>query len=361
MKNTIFVRVAAIVLISLSLIYQSDSAEENRRDPIILVGAGDIADCRSQPPEKSNAFRTAQLVKNILREADSSGATAYVFTVGDNSYPTGPQIDPSINRCYEDTWGSFKARTLPVVGNHDRAQSSRFWSIGALNYNEPTTLYKYFNDRFADDRSGLRDVPRLADGKTPAGYYRQDLEGSPWRLLMIDSSFFDSERKVFLPWPYFYLKNYVQRYRDQLNWVNAQLADTNKCVIAMWHHPVCRGCIDREGELKRKTHMERLWKALAQRASIVLTAHDHWYQRFKPMDGNLNPSNDGLLEIQVGTGGAELHEPRSRPGESPLKEFGVLRLTLSRSREGNNNYDFFPADSSNFNKGKDSGTFTCRK
>ncbi len=57
----------------------------------------------------------------------------------------------------------------------------------------------------------------------------------------------------------------------------------------MWHHPVCRGCIDREGELKRKTHMERLWKALAPRASIVLTAHDHWYQRFKPMDGDFEP------------------------------------------------------------------------
>ncbi len=118
--------------------------------------------------------------------------------MGDNSYPTGPANRSEHKTVVTKIPGVLsKARTLPVVGNHDRAQSSRFWSIGALNYNEPTTLYKYFNERFADDRSGLRDVPRLADGKTPAGYYRQDLEGSPWRLLMIDSSFFDLERKVF--------------------------------------------------------------------------------------------------------------------------------------------------------------------
>ncbi|HET9966536.1 MAG TPA: hypothetical protein VFQ10_14175, partial [Rubrobacter sp.] len=71
-------------------------------DPV-LVGAGDIASCRSTGDEA-----TAGLLAGI----DST-----VATLGDNAYPKG--TDANFAECYEPSWGQFKARTMPSPGNHE--------------------------------------------------------------------------------------------------------------------------------------------------------------------------------------------------------------------------------------------------
>ncbi len=71
-------------------------------DPV-LVGAGDIADCRLEADS-----RTADLL-------DVIGGT--VFTAGDNAYPSGSLSE--YERCYGPTWGRHRARTRPAVGNHE--------------------------------------------------------------------------------------------------------------------------------------------------------------------------------------------------------------------------------------------------
>ena len=71
-------------------------------DPV-LVGAGDIATCKQQGDEA-----TAKLLANI------SGT---VFTLGDNVYENGTAAE--FANCYGPSWGTFKYRTRPSVGNHD--------------------------------------------------------------------------------------------------------------------------------------------------------------------------------------------------------------------------------------------------
>src|ERR671913_1420200 len=86
---------------------------------VTLVGAGDIAECSPD----NNAKATAALLANI---------PGTVLALGDNVYPHGgPKqyancydnykiSDGSVfdaNRTY--WWGQYKARTMPVLGNHD--------------------------------------------------------------------------------------------------------------------------------------------------------------------------------------------------------------------------------------------------
>src|SRR5687768_15486884 len=71
-------------------------------DPV-LVGAGDIGSCKSTGDEA-----TADLL---------AGIRGTVATFGDNAYPKG--TDANFARCYERSWGQFKARTMPSPGNHE--------------------------------------------------------------------------------------------------------------------------------------------------------------------------------------------------------------------------------------------------
>jgi hypothetical protein len=90
----------AIVAIALAILHPSPS---RAGDGVVLVGAGDIGDCRSQGDEK-----TAHLLHSI---------PGTVFTAGDNAYPTGSSTD--FANCYDPTWGHHDWRTLPSPGNHE--------------------------------------------------------------------------------------------------------------------------------------------------------------------------------------------------------------------------------------------------
>src|ERR687895_2911946 len=70
---------------------------------VTLVGAGDIAGCNFKADRK-----TARLVGKI-------GGT--VFTLGDNAYQNGTR--KQFRKCFDPTWGKYKKRTRPSVGNRD--------------------------------------------------------------------------------------------------------------------------------------------------------------------------------------------------------------------------------------------------
>src|SRR5215204_6500800 len=103
-----------------------------------LVGAGDIAGCDFKADRK-----TARLVGKI---------PGTVFTLGDNVYPDG--TSSQFHNCYDPTWGNYKKRTRPSVGDQDYATSG---------------VQPYF------DSSVWRA------GKPSRGYYSYDL--GPWHCV----------------------------------------------------------------------------------------------------------------------------------------------------------------------------------
>lgn len=68
-----------------------------------LVAAGDIASCVGMGDTATAALVGASL--------------GTVATLGDNVYNTGTAAQ--FRNCYGPTWGRFKDRTRPSVGNHD--------------------------------------------------------------------------------------------------------------------------------------------------------------------------------------------------------------------------------------------------
>ncbi len=260
---------------------------------IVLVGAGDIADCSSSGDEA-----TANLLDNIA---------GTVFTAGDNAYPDGTTAN--FSQCYQPSWGRHKARTRPSPGNHDYNTS------GAAPY------YAYFGSNA---------------GPAGRGYYSYDLGN--WHIISLNSNISMTATS------------------PQVTWLVSDLAATTKpCVLAYWHHPRFSSSSNHGNH----SETQPLWDALYNaRAEIVISGHDHTYERFAPQrpDGTADASR-GIREFVVGTGGRDLYNFGTPEPNSQVRyngSFGVLKLTLGSASYS---WQFIPVAGGTFT---DSGSGTCR-
>jgi hypothetical protein len=256
-------------------------------DPV-LVGAGDIASCSSTGDEA-----TARLL---------SGIDGTVATFGDNAYVKGTSDD--FANCYEPTWGQFKARTMPSLGNHE------YMTAGASAY------FDYFSatNGFLPPAAPVPNTPDNP-GLTPgAGYYSYDL-GS-WHIISLNSNCTE-------------LVGGCDVGSSQEQWLKDDLAThQSTCAIAYFHHPrFSSGVHDND------LSVAPLWNDLYQAgAEVVLNGHDHSYERFAPQDpsGQADPGQ-GISEFVVGTGGAAFTGFRSVQPNSEVRianTNGVLKMTL---------------------------------
>jgi hypothetical protein len=255
------------------------------RDPgsVVLAAAGDIV-CPPNPkrdrefkrPNTCRMDHTANLVGEIQPDA--------VLTLGDHQYPSGSLAD--FRAMYEDSWGAYRDITFPVPGNHE------YGTPGARGY------YAYFGARA---------------GEPDKGYYSYDL-GS-WHLIALNSECDeiggcgDSD--------------------PQGTWLRQDLAaHPRKCVLAYWHKPRFSS-----GNHGNDLDLDAMWRILAEAdADLVLTAHDHDYERFVPMNAQGEADPEGLTEFVVGTGGAShylFHNPESTSAVRITGRNGVLRLQLT--------------------------------
>ncbi|HSF17629.1 MAG TPA: metallophosphoesterase [Vicinamibacteria bacterium] len=284
-----------VLALPLSLATAPDSSAEVDPDPVILVGAGDIAGCGPQNDEE-----TAALL---------DGIPGTVFTLGDHAYPNATA--QKFASCYGPSWGRHKARTRPSAGDHDYA------TAGASGY------FDYFG--------------ALA-GNAGDGYYSYDL-GS-WHIIALNSNCLEVGG--------------CDPDSPQGQWLQADLASNpSTCTLAYWHH--ARFSSGNQGSTASAGDLfQMLYDA---GADVVLNGHDHDYERFAPQnpDGALDPAH-GVRQFVVGTGGATLQPFASVRPNSEVRNagtHGVLKLTLnSTSYE----WDFVPIAGMSFT---DSGTGDC--
>ena len=115
----------------------------------------------------------------------------------------------------------------------------------------------------------------------------------------------------------------------------------------------------RYGEPAETERVRPLWRILHENGvELLLTGHEHSYERFEPMDADGNPDQKTSVRlIIVGTGGGNL-----RPFDNPelpttairdSSTWGVMKLTLA---EGEYGWEFLPVEGGTFT---DSGTGTC--
>ncbi len=264
-------------------------------DPVILA-AGDIASCASSGDEA-----TATLL---------DGLAGTVITLGDNVYESGTVSE--FTNCYGPSWGRHLARTMPSAGNHD------YNTPGASGY------YGYFG---------------AAAGDPAKGYYSYDL--SAWHIVVINSNCgaiggcaAGSPQEV---------------------WLRSDLAaHPAACTMAYWHHPRFSS-----GSSHGDTPaMQPIWQALQDAgADLVLSGHEHNYERYMPQTAAGAADPHGIVEFVVGTGGRS-HYGFSAPDANSLVRnsdtYGVLKLTLHAT-----SYDwrFVPEAGKTFT---DTGTANCQ-
>ena len=280
------------------------AAAQVRGQPPVLIAAGDIARCGSRGDEA-----TAALIR------DMAGTVA---TLGDLAYETGSNAD--FTRCYDPTWGSEKARTRPAAGNHE------------------------YETRDAD---GYFDYFGEAAGNRGEGYYSYDL--GDWHIIVLNSNCTQVGG--------------CEADSPQGRWLRKDLAaNPATCTLAYWHHPLFSSGKEHGGN----ETMRPAWQALYDAgADVVLSAHEHHYERLAPQDpaGQLDRKR-GIRQFVVGTGGSShygfgriLETSEARNAET----FGVLVLTLRRA-----SYDwvFVPVGSQLDRTGEksfvDAGSADCR-
>lgn len=265
-------------------------------EPVVLVGAGDIADC-NEPNDEA----TAALLANI---------PGTVYTLGDNAYGAGSTKD--YVECYDPSWGAVKDRTRPAPGNHE------YNTEGAAPY------FDYFG---------------AAAGERGKGYYSYDL-GRYWHAIALNSNCDEVGG--------------CDEASPQYQWLEHDLqSHPRRHVIAYWHHPRYSS-----GTHGNNTDMDPFWDLLYQYgAEIVLSGHDHDYERYARMDDHGDRDDQrGIREFVVGTGGKSLREMHHQDEFSEVRDassYGVLKLTLYADHY---DWQFVPIAGDTLN---DSGTTRC--
>jgi hypothetical protein len=261
----------ATVALFVLLATEPFAGDATAQEEAVLVGAGDIARCWRKPVLETEAAKTAALIEKI---------PGTVFVAGDLVYENG--WEEEFGNCYEPTWGRFKARTLPV---HD------YYAPKAAPY------YAYWGSRA---------------GEPGKGYY--SVEVGTWRVIGLNSNI-DSDAGS-----------------EQERWLRSELATHPvHCTLAFWHHPVfSSGWADLQNTTGK---MRDIFRALYEAgAGVVISAHDHVYERFAPQDpeGRADPVR-GIREFIVGTGGGSptgFHQIQANSEVRQADVFGVLKLTL---------------------------------
>jgi hypothetical protein len=268
---------------------------------VTIVAAGDIACDPAHnvgQPQDCDQAATADLIGRLNPTA--------VLTLGDNQYEDGTVA--GFQSVYGPTWGKYKSITYPAIGNHE------YLTHGAAGY------FGYF------------DVP---------AYYSYDL-GS-WHMISLDSEC--SAGGV----------GGCQAGSTQEKWLLADLAaHPSQCALVYWHEPAWSS-----GEHGDATQMATIWADLvAAHVSVVLTGHNHDYERFVPLNATGQPDPSGTTEFVVGTGGKNHYGFALAPLTGEVirndQSFGVIDMTLGATGYS---WKFVPAPGYAFT---DSGSAVCR-
>ena len=237
---------------------------------VVVVASGDIA-CSAAGTTTRWTCRqaaTARLARSLAPDA--------VLALGDLQYEVGAL--QAFQNSYDESWGTLRSITYPVPGNHE------YETPGASGY------YDYFGAR--------------AHGSP--GYYAFEL--GAWQVYALNTNCSKIDCVA------------------ERQWLTDQLAtDSHACSMFFMHHPRYSsgehgGSVQAFGRI-----------AYAHGVDVLLSGHDHDYERFRRMNSSGDLASDGFFQFVSGAGGKSLRPfERRAPGSAYRVDdrFGVLRLVL---------------------------------
>lgn len=231
----------------------------------VVTAAGDI----NSGTNSSSAKATGDLVRAIN--------PTHALTLGDNAYSDGTDSDFV---GFNNSWGSFKAKTIPAPGNHEYHTNGdgyyRYWFGGARGGNE----------------------------------YRATEICNNWLVLQLNTEISVADGSA------------------QDSWLRSKLAShVGWNIIATTHHPFLTSPSN-HGPMNELRHFYDLLDGAG--ASLFLTGHNHNFERFNPWHAG-GFASPGIVSITAGTGGAGRYSFSGASSGSAYRNdarFGVLKLTL---------------------------------
>jgi hypothetical protein len=285
-------------------------------DPVLAVG-GDIAcapsDANYNGGNGTTGYCHMKATAGLIGQINPTA----VLELGDLQYNSGSSSD--IKASYDPTWGAYKSKTKPTVGNHEYGTS------GASGY------FSYFGTAASPQQSGCTS--------NCLGYYSFDV--GAWHLVSINSecSRLNGGAGCAVGSP-------------QETWLKNDLANNSKpCTLVFDHRP-------------RWSSNSFAWPDIAPlvtdmynaHVDLLLSGHSHSYERFAPQNPSGGADANGVREFVVGTGGSFFTGFSTIVANSQVHKsniFGVMKLTLHST-----SYDWsFVADPST--PYSDSGTGSC--
>lgn len=287
-------------------------------DPVI-VAAGDIS---------CGTASTGALCKQMETSNLFTGSSAVVnpnaiLLLGDNQYESGELADWL--GYFDPSWGRAINKEYPAIGNHE--------------YDDPAGGAKGTFDYFESKFGGPGNTSKRP-GARNQGYYSFDI--GTWHLIALNTQCTPAGG--------------CSAGSPQEKWLRQDLAaHSNKCILAFYHIPLYSS----GGRANQNSH--DLWQALYDyHADVILTGHDHSYERFAPMDANSNlDAANGIVSFVVGTGGREFTTFVLNAPNSVIRNnntMGVLKMTLHPSSY---DFQFIRANFSGNGTFTDSGSGQC--
>jgi len=272
--------VGTFVFVLIMVCGRPDQAAQSQSDAdsVVLVGAGDIANCEML----GGARATAALLDKI---------EGTIFTLGDHAYPNSSA--KYLKDCYDPTWGRHKSRTRPTLGNHD------------LIPNRGRDYFEYFGENA---------------GPSGRGYYSYDL--GAWHIIALNGT---AAITVTSP---------------QAVWLRDDLAShPTDCVLAYWHMPLFSSG-PHGGTPEMKEAWNILSEAGAD-VVVNSHDHVYERFAPMDKNGKPDPER-GIRVFLVGTGGAGVYKFKKIAPNSEAHDnttYGVLKFTLSK---GHYAWEFIP-------------------
>ena len=264
-------------------------------DPVIAA-AGDVACDPGFTYFNGGAGTTSwcrqRYTSDVLVGLRDAGQLQGVLTLGDTQY--NDNTYSKFMQSFDPSWGRVKPLIHPTLGNHE-----------FINY--PATGYCQYFAAAAHCLNGSGNR---------AGWY--SFEIGAWHLIALNSNCFQAGG--------------CGLGSAQEQWLKADLAaHPNQCVLAYWHHPRFSS-----GNHGSDATYQPFWQDLYNAgADVVLSGHDHVYERFAPQNpqGNLDTTR-GLRQFVVGTGGKSISGFATIRPNSQIRSnaaYGVLKLVLHAS------------------------------
>lgn len=268
--------------------------------PVTLVGAADISYCGEQ-------FLGDEATAKVLAAVIEQYPDVQIFTAGDNVQGKG--IMAEYLNCFTPSWGQFKERIHPAPGNHDYMT------------NQGAPYYTYFGAQA---------------GEAGQGYYSYDM--GEWHIIALNSNCNDIG---------------CREGSRQVEWLRQDLENNNKrCTMMYWHHPRFSS-----GHAGNYGSVYDFWRiGMEYGVEMVVSGHDHGYERFAPQDIDGKATTLGIRQFVVGTGGATLRDWGEVKPNSEIRDNetnGVIKFTLYPDRY---EWEFLPSEGGTFT---DSGSGVC--